>query len=67
MALYRIKDKQPEIHPSAFVMPSADLIGQVILKEGSSVWSHVTLRGGHFLQEDSPAAFAAAVLSAVPT
>ena len=26
---------------------------------------HVTLRGGHFLQEDSPAEFAAAVLSAV--
>ena len=45
MALYRIKDKQPEIHPSAFVMPSADLIGQVILKEGSSVWSHVSMRG----------------------
>ena len=26
---------------------------------------HVTLRGGHFLQEDSPAEFAAAVLAAV--
>ena len=45
MALYRIKDKEPEIHPTAFVMESADLIGQVIMKEGSSVWSHVSMRG----------------------
>jgi len=45
MALYRIKDKQPEVHPSAFVAESADVIGQVILKEQTSVWSHVTLRG----------------------
>jgi carbonic anhydrase/acetyltransferase-like protein (isoleucine patch superfamily) len=45
MALYRIKDKQPDVHPSAFVAESADVIGQVILKEQTSVWSHVTLRG----------------------
>ena len=45
MALYRIKDKTPEVHPSAYVAESADVIGQVILEEGSSVWSHVAARG----------------------
>jgi len=45
MALYRIKDKAPQVHPSAYVAESADLIGEVILEESASVWSHVTLRG----------------------
>jgi carbonic anhydrase/acetyltransferase-like protein (isoleucine patch superfamily) len=45
MALYRIKDMVPQVHPTAYVAESADVIGQVTLSEGSSVWSHVTLRG----------------------
>ena len=45
MALYRIHDKAPTVHPSAYVAESADVIGNVTLSEGSSVWSHVTLRG----------------------
>ena len=45
MALYRIKDKAPAVHPTAFVAESADVIGNVTLSEQSSVWSHVTLRG----------------------
>ena len=45
MAIYRIKEKAPQIHPSAYVAESADVIGEVFLAEGSSVWSHVTLRG----------------------
>jgi carbonic anhydrase/acetyltransferase-like protein (isoleucine patch superfamily) len=45
MALYRIKDLVPQVHPTAFVAESADVIGNVTLSEGSSVWSHVCLRG----------------------
>ena len=45
MALYRIKDMVPQVHATAYVAESADVIGQVTLSEGSSVWSHVTLRG----------------------
>lgn len=45
MALYRIKDHAPTVHPTAYVAESADVIGRVTLAEGSSVWSHVTLRG----------------------
>lgn len=45
MALYRLKDSSPSVHDSAYVAESADVIGQVVLAEGSSVWSHVTIRG----------------------
>ncbi|MDE2401744.1 MAG: gamma carbonic anhydrase family protein [Burkholderiales bacterium] len=49
MPLYRIKEKCPQIHASAYVAESADVIGQVQLAEGASVWSHVTLRGDNEL------------------
>lgn len=45
MALYRLKDSTPQVHPTAHVAESADVIGQVVLDEHSSVWSHVTIRG----------------------
>jgi carbonic anhydrase/acetyltransferase-like protein (isoleucine patch superfamily) len=45
MALYRIKDMVPKVHPTAYVAESADVIGNVTLSEGASVWSHVTIRG----------------------
>lgn len=45
MALYRIQDQAPTVHPTAYVAESADVIGQVTLAEHSSVWSHVTVRG----------------------
>jgi carbonic anhydrase/acetyltransferase-like protein (isoleucine patch superfamily) len=45
MALYRIRDKSPQAHPSAYVAESADVIGEVHLAEGSSVWSQAALRG----------------------
>ncbi|WP_407539570.1 gamma carbonic anhydrase family protein [Deinococcus radiomollis] len=36
---------RPQVHASAFVAPSADLIGRVVLAEGSSVWFGAVLRG----------------------
>lgn len=35
----------PQVHPSAFVAPSADLIGRVTLEARSSVWFGAVLRG----------------------
>lgn len=35
----------PEIHESAFIAASADVIGRVTLGEESSVWFNATLRG----------------------
>ena len=37
--------QKPTIHPTAFVAPSADLIGHVTLEEESSVWYQTVLRG----------------------
>jgi carbonic anhydrase/acetyltransferase-like protein (isoleucine patch superfamily) len=45
MALYRLKTHTPDVHPSAFVAESADVIGQVCLAANTSVWSHVAMRG----------------------
>ena len=45
MAIYRLGERVPSIHPTAWVAPSADLIGLVELAENSSVWFNAALRG----------------------
>jgi gamma-carbonic anhydrase len=45
MAIETYENHRPEIHSSAFVAGSADIIGRVTLHEESSVWYHATLRG----------------------
>jgi carbonic anhydrase/acetyltransferase-like protein (isoleucine patch superfamily) len=42
--MYRLADRQPVLHPSAFVAPSADLIGSVVLEENASVWFKCVIR-----------------------
>ncbi|MCM0606145.1 MAG: gamma carbonic anhydrase family protein [Xanthomonadaceae bacterium] len=37
--------KSPEIHETAFIAPSADVIGEVAIGEQSSVWFQVVIRG----------------------
>ena len=37
--------KTPNIHPSAYVAESADIIGDVTMGEESSAWFNVTIRG----------------------
>jgi len=43
--IYRIGDQSPDIHSSTFVAPSADIMGQVTLREHSSVWFNAVIRG----------------------
>jgi len=43
--IHRIGDRAPEIHPSVFVARNAEVAGQVVLREGSSVWFSATVRG----------------------
>lgn len=38
------KNYEPEVHPSAFVAPSAYVAGRVTLKENSSIWPGSVLR-----------------------
>jgi carbonic anhydrase/acetyltransferase-like protein (isoleucine patch superfamily) len=43
--LRRFQEASPKIHPSAYVHPSAELIGRVVLKKNASIWPMVVLRG----------------------
>lgn len=43
--LYTLGERRPQIHPSAYIAPSAAVIGTVELAEGSSVWFGAVLRG----------------------
>ncbi len=47
MPLYALGDREPTIHPSAFVHPDAVLIGDVTIGAQSSVWPTAVLRGDH--------------------
>ena len=37
--------KWPEIHETAFIAPSADIVGEVSIGEESSIWFQVVIRG----------------------
>ena len=45
MAIYQLNDLVPQVHETAYVAASAEVIGDVHLAEGSSVWSGVVIRG----------------------
>ncbi|MFZ9551746.1 MAG: gamma carbonic anhydrase family protein [Hylemonella sp.] len=45
MAVYQIGDLIPQIHDSAGVAPSAQVMGRVVLEQDSSVWFGAVLRG----------------------
>ncbi len=40
-----INNKKPEIHKESFVAHSADVLGDVIIGEGSSIWYGTVVRG----------------------
>lgn len=43
--LYPFEGKVPIVHPTAFVAPTAAVIGDVEIGEGSNIWYHCVLRG----------------------
>ncbi|PXW96218.1 carbonic anhydrase/acetyltransferase-like protein (isoleucine patch superfamily) [Sphaerotilus hippei] len=45
MSIYQLGEHMPEIHPTAWVADSADVIGRVHLGEDASVWYGAVLRG----------------------
>lgn len=46
MSFYQIGDKKPQLKGQGhFVAPSADVIGDVVMENNSSVWFQVVLRG----------------------
>ena len=49
MTLYRLNARTPQVDPSAWVAPDANVIGNVILERKTSVWFGATLRGDNEL------------------
>ena len=45
MAIYQLDNLVPQIHESVYVAASAEVIGDVHLAEGASVWSGAVIRG----------------------
>jgi carbonic anhydrase/acetyltransferase-like protein (isoleucine patch superfamily) len=45
--IFAFRGRSPKIHPSAFVAPTAVLIGDVEVGEESSIWFGAVLRGDH--------------------
>lgn len=44
MAVYRLDERLPQIHPSAFIAPSALIVGQAEIGENASVWFAAVVR-----------------------
>jgi len=45
MPLFDFEGKRPRVHPTAFVAPTAVLVGDVTVEENASVWYNAVLRG----------------------
>ena len=44
MTIYQLDEHTPQVHPTAFVADSAQVVGRVTLIEGSSVWFNTVIR-----------------------
>jgi carbonic anhydrase/acetyltransferase-like protein (isoleucine patch superfamily) len=44
MPLFSFEGKSPRIHPSAFIAPTAVIIGDVTIEENASVWYNAVVR-----------------------
>lgn len=42
--LFEFEGKRPDVHPDAFIAPTATLIGDVTVEKGASVWYGAVLR-----------------------
>ena len=47
MTLYALGTHQPQLHADTWVAPDANLVGQVVLEAGASVWFGCTIRADH--------------------
>src|SRR5262245_55196075 len=44
MPLYSFEGKSPRVHPTAFIAPTAAIIGDVSVEENASVWYNAVVR-----------------------
>lgn len=45
MGLYEIDDRAPRVHPDVYLAPGCQVVGDVELGQGSSVWFNAVVRG----------------------
>jgi len=45
MPIYAVGAKKPQIHPTAFIAPTASIVGDVRIGAGASVWYGAVIRG----------------------
>jgi carbonic anhydrase/acetyltransferase-like protein (isoleucine patch superfamily) len=43
--LYPFRGVMPKVHPTAWIAPTAAIIGDVEIGEGANIWFHVVIRG----------------------
>lgn len=44
MPLFAFEGKEPVVHETAFVAPTASIVGEVVIEEGASVWYGAVIR-----------------------
>jgi carbonic anhydrase/acetyltransferase-like protein (isoleucine patch superfamily) len=47
LPLFSFEELRPQVHPTAFVAPTAVLVGDVIVEEGASVWYGAVIRADY--------------------
>ena len=47
MPLYTFEGQMPDVHPTAFVAPTATLVGAVTIEAGASVWYGAVIRADY--------------------
>jgi carbonic anhydrase/acetyltransferase-like protein (isoleucine patch superfamily) len=47
MPLFSFEGRSPSIHPTAFIAPTATLVGDVTVEEGASVWYNAVIRADY--------------------
>ena len=47
MPRFEFEGKRPQVHPDAWVAPTATLVGDVVVEAGASIWYGAVLRGDY--------------------
>lgn len=47
MPLYSFEGRAPQVHPDAFIAPTATLVGDVTVEAGASVWYNAVIRADY--------------------
>ena len=68
MPLFSFEGRRPQVHPEAWIAPTATLVGDVVVEAGASVWYGVVLRAdfGRIVVRAAPTCRTTRCCTAVP-